>query len=87
MRADLVVHDRTQAHDADMDVVFLADQSGVLQGSSAWQCVASENIKKFRYTPQKLCGVNQHPNTHTIGCKRKQMPFVNVPPSHTSSLT
>lgn len=36
-RADLVVHDGAQAHDADVDVIFLADQPGVLQSSPAWQ--------------------------------------------------
>ncbi len=41
-RADLVVHDSAQAHDADVDVVFLADQSGVFQSSPARQCVATE---------------------------------------------
>lgn len=35
-RADLVVHDSAQAHDADVDVVFFAEQSGVFQSSPAW---------------------------------------------------
>ena len=42
--ADLVVHDSAQAHDADVDVVFLADQSGVFQSSPARQCVAATKI-------------------------------------------
>lgn len=37
--ADLVVHDSTQAHDADVDIIFFADQSGVFQRSPAGQCV------------------------------------------------
>lgn len=41
-KSDLVVHDRAQAHDADVDVVFLADQSGVFQRPPAWQCVAAK---------------------------------------------
>lgn len=41
-RADLVVHDSTEAHDADVDVVFLTHQSGVFQRSPAGQCVAAE---------------------------------------------
>lgn len=40
---DLVVHDGTQAHDADVDVVFLADQPGVLQCPAAGQSVTSES--------------------------------------------
>lgn len=38
---DLVVHDSTQAHDADVYIVFLADQPGVFQSSPARQCVAA----------------------------------------------
>lgn len=41
-KADLVVHDGTQAHDAHMDVVFLADQSGVFQSSPARQSVVAK---------------------------------------------
>lgn len=40
--ADLIVHDGAQTHDADMDVVFFADQSGVLQGSAARERVTAE---------------------------------------------
>lgn len=40
--ADLVVHDGAQAHDADVDVVFFADQSGVLQSSPARERVTAE---------------------------------------------
>lgn len=40
-RADLVVHDGAQAHDAHVDVIFLADQPGVLQSSPAWQRVTT----------------------------------------------
>lgn len=42
-KADLVVHDSTQAHDADVDIVFLANQSGVFQSSPARKCVAAKN--------------------------------------------
>lgn len=42
--ADLVVHDSTQAHDADVDIIFLADQSGVFQRSPAGQRVAAKNM-------------------------------------------
>lgn len=48
--ADLVVHDGTQAHDADVDVVFLADQSGVFQGSPARQRVATERTETIQKT-------------------------------------
>lgn len=48
--ADLVVHDSAQAHDADVDVVFLAHQSGVFQSSPARQRVATEtNKRKDKY--------------------------------------
>lgn len=46
--ADLVVHDSTQAHDADVDIVFLTDQSGVFQCSPAGQSVTTETILKER---------------------------------------
>lgn len=47
--ADLVVHDGAQAHNAHMDVVFLADQPGVLQSSPAWQRVTTtEDGKKVK---------------------------------------
>lgn len=45
-RADLVVHDGTQAHDADVNVVFLADKPGVFQRPSAGQRVTTERNKK-----------------------------------------
>lgn len=45
-RPDLVVHDSTQAHDADVDVIFLADQSGVFQRPPAGQCVATRKGKR-----------------------------------------
>lgn len=49
-RADLVVHDGAQAHDAHVDVVFLADQPGVLQSSPARQRVTTaadgKNVKE-----------------------------------------
>ena len=54
--ADLVVHDSAQAHDADVDVVFLADQSGVFQSSPARQCVAATKILQKR---QKQVSDNQ----------------------------
>lgn len=50
-RTDLVVHDSTQAHDADVDVVFLADQSGVFQSPPARQRVATTtNDRKGKKT-------------------------------------
>lgn len=45
-RADLVVHDGAQTHDADVDVIFLADQPGVLQSSPAGQRVATTKMWK-----------------------------------------
>lgn len=44
--ADLVVHDGAQAHDADVDVVFFADQSGVLQSSAARERVTTETNER-----------------------------------------
>lgn len=41
-RTDLVVHDSAQAHDADVDVVFLADQPWVFQSSTTRQRVATK---------------------------------------------
>lgn len=38
----LIVHNRSQAHNADVNVVFLTQQSRVLQRSSAGQRIASE---------------------------------------------
>lgn len=35
----LVVHDGPQTHDANMDIVLLADQTRVLQSSTTWQRV------------------------------------------------
>lgn len=43
---DLVVHDGTQAHDADVDVVFLTDQSGVFQRPPARQSVTTATSHK-----------------------------------------
>lgn len=40
-RADLVVHDGAQTHDAHMHIIFLADQPGVLQSPPAGQRVTS----------------------------------------------
>lgn len=45
-RTDLVVHDGAQAHDADVDIVFLTDQSRVFQCSPAGQCVTTEKYGK-----------------------------------------
>lgn len=57
-RADLIVHDRTQAHDAHMDVIFFAHQSGVFQGSPARQCVTTKtsdtNVKEALENKRKL---------------------------------
>lgn len=44
-RADLVVHDGAQAHDADVDVLLLAHQSGVLQRPPARQRVAATDVE------------------------------------------
>lgn len=75
--ADLVVHDSTQAHDADMDVVFFADQSGVFQSSPARQCVTTKtherNVEKKKVVMKanKACfnkmgvGAHEHLNTNT----------------------
>lgn len=59
-RADLVVHDGAQAHDADVDVIFLADQPGVLQSSPAWQRVTTtadgKNVKETTGVKKKGAG-------------------------------
>lgn len=59
--ADLVVHDSTQAHDADMDVVFFADQSGVFQSSPARQCVTTKtherNVEKKKSCDESKQGL------------------------------
>lgn len=45
----LVVHDRSQAHDANMHVVFLAHETGVLDGSAAgnWAVAATGRNQTF----------------------------------------
>lgn len=52
-RTDLVVHDGTQAHDADVDIVLPTDQPRVFQCSPAGQCVTTEKIWKKR--EKKTC--------------------------------
>lgn len=56
-RPDLVVHDGAQAHDADVDVIFLADQPGVLQSSPARQRVTTtggdKNVKEITGVKKK----------------------------------
>lgn len=39
----LVVHDGSQTHDTNMNVIFLTDESWILQSSTAWQSVGSSH--------------------------------------------
>lgn len=37
----LVIHNGTEAHDADMYIILLAHQSGVFQRFFSWQCIVA----------------------------------------------
>lgn len=39
----LVVHDGSETHDTNMDVIFLTDKSRVLQSSTTWQRVGTSH--------------------------------------------
>lgn len=45
-QSDLVVHDGAETHDAHMDVVLLADESGVLQSAATWQRVGASHQRR-----------------------------------------
>lgn len=86
-RPDLIVHDGAQAHDADVDVIFLADQPGVLQGSPARQRVtttaddkkAKTNGVKFflKWTRENLSAGSSRPDK-----SENKTPLVTEPLSH-----